>query len=241
MASVRATVSLVAWLVSIGFPAAPPVSTVEQPIVVHDRVVSLWHYLPPAPSGSVPGVAELGKLLRRLHQLPSPPFELPSYEPLVAFRRVVSGARCLGADDRAWLLDEAAELLATYTELDSALGHGLVHGDAYPGNVIGTAQRPILIDWDDAAVGPREVDLANVYQGVRFGRDESELEAFAAAYGYELRDWAGMSTLTAIRDLHTLVSFIRRAESGHVTATTELNAPRGFTGSAGPHVRWTAA
>ncbi|MFE0131717.1 phosphotransferase family protein [Streptomyces sp. NPDC059037] len=81
-----------------------------------------------------------------------------------------------------------------------------MHGDAYPGNTLWDEKDSLvrLGDWDEAAYGPRELDLANTVQGVRFGRTTAQLRAFSAAYGHDLRQWQGIATLVAIRDLHTL-------------------------------------
>lgn len=63
----------------------------------------------------------------------------------------------------------AHELIAAFEELDYALAPGLVHGDAYLGNCLWDGDHALLGDRDEAAIGPREVDLAN-YQGRRFGK-----------------------------------------------------------------------
>ncbi|MCK7627693.1 hypothetical protein MUU72_32140 [Streptomyces sp. RS10V-4] len=42
------------------------------------------------------------------------------------------------------------------------------------------------------------------------------------AYGYDLADWQGLSVLTELRDLHTLGSFIRRADQGDREAAVQL-------------------
>ncbi|MFE0179088.1 phosphotransferase family protein, partial [Streptomyces sp. NPDC059002] len=104
------------------------------------------------------------------------------------------------------------------------LGHGLIHGDAYPGNTLWDDKDSLarLGDWDEAAYGPRELDLANTFQGVRFGRTAAQLRAFSTAYGYDLTQWPGTATLVAIRDLHTLGSFVRQADRGDTEASAQL-------------------
>ena len=124
--------------------------------------------------------------------------------------------------DRRWLPAAVDQALEDYSRLDFPLGHGLLHGDAYPGNTLWDGARALLGDWDEAAFGPREIDLANTFQGVRFGRTEAELSAFAHGYGYDPRPWPGLATLTTMRDLHTLGSFIRRADRGDAAAAAQL-------------------
>ena len=99
----------------------------------------------------------------------------------------------------------------------------MIHGDAYPGNMLWDGDQVILGDWDETATSPRELDLVNIYlQGKRFGRPEAELEEFAAAYGYDVTAWPGFGVLLDMRSLHTLGSFIRRAAAGNRSARAEL-------------------
>ncbi|MFE7318540.1 aminoglycoside phosphotransferase family protein [Streptomyces sp. NPDC057555] len=217
---IQRAVALTRWLADQGLEVTEPLD-VPQPLDVHGYVISAWrHY--PQPDGPPPGPEHLGQLLRRLHQLPDPPIELPSYRPHTALRRVVESSATLERSDREWILGRSADLLDAYAQLEFPLGQGLVHGDAYPGNTLwhGTAAR--LGDWDEAAIGPREVDLANTFQGVRFGRTATQLRAFSDAYGYDLSDWSALSVLTELRDLHTLGSFIRRASMGDHDAAAQL-------------------
>lgn len=213
-AAVR-SVTIANWLTDQGFPATTPLPG-SRPVTYDRCTVSFWtHYPQPAPP-SQPDPAELGHLLRELHRLPPPPVVLPVYRPLASLHTLINTATSLTSEDRAWLTETAAILLADYAELDFPLGHGHLHGDAYPGNLIldTSNHQWLLADWDETAAGPRELDLANTYQGIRMGRTAAELDRFAEAYGYDLREWTGMRTLCSIRDLHTLGAFIRRADRG---------------------------
>ena len=113
-------------------------------------------------------------------------------------------------------------LLGEYERLDFPLGHGWIHGDAYPGNTLWDGDRALLADWDEVGTGPRELDLANTHQGTRFGRPQAERAAFAAAYGYDLTAWPGFPVLREMRDLHTLGSYMRLADAGNERAAIEL-------------------
>lgn len=220
LVSTHRAVLVTRWLAESGFPTVTPAG-VEQPIAVNDHIVTFWNYHP-QPSGFHPSAHELGQLLRRLHGLPPPPVELPEYQPLHEFVATVEQCSVLPQDERSWLTAEARRLLDVYAELDSPLGRGHLHGDAYPGNVLYANGRAVLADWDETAFGPREIDLANAYQETRFGMTEAELDAFAKAYGADLRHWPGLRTLCAIRDLHTLSAYMRRAEAGNQLAGSEL-------------------
>ncbi|MFE1174288.1 aminoglycoside phosphotransferase family protein [Streptomyces sp. NPDC058773] len=219
-ASIQRAIYLTRWLAGHGLEVTEPLD-VPQPLDVHGYVITLWrHY--PQPDGPPPGPEHLGRLLSRLHRLPEPPIELPAYRPHLALRPVVESSTVLEPSNREWILHRSDKLLDAYAHLDFRLGRGLVHGDAYPGNTLWDGNAARLGDWDEAAIGPRETDLANTFQGVRFGRTPAQLRAFSDAYGYDLADWQGLSVLTELRDLHTLGSFIRRADQGDREAAAQL-------------------
>ena len=71
----------------------------------------------------------------------------------------------------------------------------------------------VLGDWDHVAAGPREWDLAQIhYMDRRFGRaGENGIDAFAAAYGWDIRTWPGLETLIAVREIWGLRPYIRTA------------------------------
>ncbi|MFI9588604.1 phosphotransferase [Streptomyces sp. NPDC052236] len=213
-------VSLTRWLASHRFPATEPFD-VPQPVLCGSFTVTFWvHY--PQPERGAPPAGHLGGLLRRLHDLPPPPLELPEYQPLASLQKTLEQSISLRAEHRDWLTARTRELLAAYHRLDFPLGRGLLHGDAYPGNTLWDGAAARLGDWDEAAVGPREIDLANTFQGVRFGRTTMELNDFSLRYGLDIRHWPGLPVLRKIRDLHTLGSYIRRADRGDQAAANQL-------------------
>ncbi|MEV8034845.1 aminoglycoside phosphotransferase family protein [Streptomyces sp. NPDC086182] len=214
-------VALAGWLAAQRFPATEPVD-VPQPVEHDDHVVTFWNHYP-QPNTGVPAAGHLGALLRRLHKLPHPPMQLPEYQPLTSLQSTLTNSPSLRTDEREWLRGRCDELLDRYDQLTFPLGPGLIHGDAYPGNTMWDGAKPRLGDWDEAAVGPREIDLANTYQGVRFGRTQEELDDFSVQYGYDIREWPGLPVLCRIRDLHTLGSYIRRADIGDGTAARQLH------------------
>ncbi|WP_340682558.1 phosphotransferase [Amycolatopsis coloradensis] len=215
-------IHLTRWLRAHDFPCTQPVE-VSQPIDAGAFVVTFWKHYDQTQRG-LPSARHLGALLRQLHDLPAPPIDLPAAAPLQHFADLVTSSATLPDDDRTWLVAERHRLLAEYAELDFPLGTGMLHGDAYPGNTLWDGNTALLGDWDEPAFGPRELDLAPTLQGgIRFGRSTAELDAFTTAYGYDPRDWSGLPILTGLRDLHTLGSFIRRAQHGDATAVKELD------------------
>ncbi len=218
--AVARSVALTRWLADQGLAVTETIN-VPQPIECPPHTITLWtHY--PQPDGPPPSPEHLGRLLRQLHNLPPPPVKLSPYQPLATLQETVDRSTALSSSDRSWLQEAVAAALDTYSHLEFPLGEGLVHGDAYPGNTLWNGGSALLGDWDEAAFGPRELDLANTFQGVRFGRTQQELTAFAHAYGYDPAQWSGLPVLTRMRDLHALGSFIRRADKGDGAAVEQL-------------------
>jgi len=230
-------VAITRWLGAQEFPVTRPLD-VEQPAVVNGRAITFWEHYPQRPDRR-PGVAELGAVLRRLHDLPDSPVALPGYRPLSGLGRALEDCR-LEPGMAEWLADRRGVLLAAYERLEFALPVGQIHGDAYPGNLLRVGDGVVLGDWDECAVGPREADLVNTYQGVRFGRTPGELQAFGEAYGYDVTEWDGFATMREMRDLHTLGPFIRRADRGDRAAAAELGHRVG-TLRRGSGEGWSAA
>ncbi|MEU3963207.1 phosphotransferase [Streptomyces buecherae] len=215
------TWSLLNWLHGHGYPAAQPLGEpVQDPA---GYVVTFWVHYPQPPFP--PSASALGALLRELHSLPQPPVTLPEYQPLAHLTDTLARNTALTSSQRTWLASAVEEAVHAYRSLGpSPLGHGFIHGDAYPGNTLWDDGLVRLGDWDEAATGPRELDLANTLQGAhRFGRSEQEINAFLHAYGHDPRSWPGLSVLIRMRDLHTLGSFIRRADQGDIPASRELD------------------
>ncbi|WP_406004575.1 phosphotransferase family protein [Streptomyces sp. NBC_00987] len=222
-AGMSRAVTLARWLTEQDLPV-PEAADVPQPVLTPSHTVTFWTYYPQQSKMQAPGAKHLGSLLRRLHSLPAPPLGLPAWQPLTSLHEVLSNSTALGSDQAEWLLWRRQELLAQYDQLEFPLGQGMLHGDAYPGNCLWDerSSKVRLTDWDEASIGPREVDLANTYQGVRFGRSQSELRAFRDSYGYDITKWSGLPVLKQIRELHTLGSYVRRADRNDLQALQEL-------------------
>ncbi|HYS36973.1 MAG TPA: phosphotransferase [Pseudonocardiaceae bacterium] len=204
-------VEVTRWLRAAGFPATVPLD-VDQPVQVDDCVVTFWRYYD-AHGRSLPPPTELAGLLRQLHGLASPPYPLPPYQPLASFLDELKtyGPKVLAVAEYDFLCERAEDLTRAYTGLTSALGSGLIHGDARVGNMMWDGDAVVLGDWDSVSIGPRELDLVITYQGTRYGRSEADLDEFARVYGWDIREWPGYATLRDIRDLQTLGAPLRLA------------------------------
>jgi Phosphotransferase enzyme family len=155
------SVAITRWLAGIEFPAVAPLP-VDQPVTSQGCAVTFWRYLPQhLPE---PGPADLGHLLRRLHQLEPPPVPLPAYRPLASLPRRIEASHAISDDDRAWLLVRCPQLVRAYHRLSFPLPAGMIHGDAWRGNLLRGQNRVVLADWDAVSTGPRETDLIPTLQ-----------------------------------------------------------------------------
>ncbi|WP_165495350.1 phosphotransferase enzyme family protein [Actinomadura roseirufa] len=210
---VTLSVAVTRWLAGRGYPCVQPAEV--DPFLVDGRVVSVWLLLDDVVAEPPATGAELGRLLHQLHRQPAPPIPLrPLADPFesveAAIRQHPDGVT---AADRTWLRDQIEQLRHSWTEMDLALPVGLVHGDAHSNNLIRTTDRVILGDWDHVAHGPREWDLIQVhYMARRFGRhDPEELDAFAAEYEWDVREWPDAETLIRTREITGLSPYLRKA------------------------------
>lgn len=202
------SVRVTRWLTGTGFPAVEPLP-VDQPVVTHGCAVTFWRYLPQG--GPAPRLADLGHLLRRLHGLGPPPVSLPAYQPLVSVSQAIHDSQALTDDERGWLAGHCERLLHAYHQLSFGLPEGMIHGDAWWGNLLRDRDRVVLADWDNVSTGPREIDLIPTLQAPRFGLPVRERDAFIAAYGHDIRGWAGYPVLRDIRALSTMSALLRDA------------------------------
>ena len=200
------SVNVTQWLARTGFPTVEPLP-VDQPVTSHGCAITFWQYLPQ--NGPTPGVAALGHLLRWLHRLGSPPASLPTYRPLGSVRHAIESSRAIDEGERAWLRQRCDQLLDAYDRLSFPLQAGMIHGDAWLGNLPRDGRRVVLADWDAVSIGPREIDLIPTVQAPRFGLPEHQRHAFIAAYGHDIRSWDGYPVLRDIRELSTTSALLR--------------------------------
>ena len=208
------------WLVvDHDFPATAPIPGTEPIAVDETTTATFWTYYPQHDDGSKPTPAHLGKLVRRLQDLPRPPVELPPWTPLRSLETALRAPSALAAinfEEQHWLLDHINQIRHELDRLDFPLGWGLIHGDAWAGNVLWNTAAgqvaTVLGDWDSVSWGPREIDLIPSFHAARrYGRGPGWAEAFVEAYGYDLSGWAGFPALLAMRDLVQLAGPLNRA------------------------------
>ena len=210
---------VVDWLISTHrFPATAPITTCTPVVAAADLTVSFWRYYPQT-TVNQPTSAHLAHLLRALHSVPAPPVQLDQWVPLRSLEHALHepGSRItLSASEHAWLLERITRTRQELADLDWRLGIGLIHADAWAGNVLWDPargpERVVLADWDNVCLGPREVDLIPTWHAAaRFGRDRAWVAGFAEIYGHDLSGWTGFEVLMRMRDLVQLTGPLRRA------------------------------
>lgn len=215
-------VSVTRWIADHGGPALAPTSH-PQPVRERDTVATLWPYLP---SPNIPQARDLAMAVRELHHVatPTPP---PAHEPLARLHEALDldtmrDQPVLPTDTRQWLLTRAARLQHAYDMTVTPLGRGLVHADVQPDNLLQDHDgRWLLIDWDRASHGPRELDLAFAIPD-HFHEPDLDRAEFSAAYGYDVTTWTGWTLIRDLTELHSLAGYIRRATTNPV-ARDELH------------------
>ena len=139
-----------------------------------------------------------GGLLARFHA-DHAKADLPPWAPL---RRLPHQVADLPDEAAAVLLTARAALLDALDEVGSELGHGAIHGDVSPSNVLLTPGGPRLIDLDFVARGPREYDLTSAARRHAAGQmDDEAYLGFCRMYGHDVRGWGGLALLDRLADL----------------------------------------
>ncbi|KAA9166922.1 aminoglycoside phosphotransferase family protein [Amycolatopsis acidicola] len=201
-----------------GIPAIRLLPGVEQPIEVGEHVVTAWEYVEPVARATA---ADLGTLLRRVHELPLPA-DVGEWAPLADVRARVADAEELESGDRRFLLRRCSEVGAALAELQFPLRRALIHGDAHPGNVIVGVDGPVLCDFDSSCFGPPEWDLTPLAVGrERFGDPAGRYRALAEVYGFDVTRWEGFAVLRQARELKLTTSVLPILRS-HPEVRTEL-------------------
>ena len=215
----RREVAVARALAAAGVPAVRLAPVPGQPIAVAGAVVTVWE-----DAGVLPGEpdpADLGRLARRLHDATAgdPAIAgLPPLDPLAAAADRLAQAEAtaaIPARDVAFLWDVHARLAADWAALPPPPTPALAHGDLHPANVFRTAAGPVLADLELSGVGDPAYDLAPSLVAVRrYGRPSAHHEAFAAAYGADVRDHPHVEVLCAVYELWVTAWAVAAAAAG---------------------------
>ncbi len=215
---VARTQSVTRWLVDQGFAATEPLRGTPMVDLDDHTCVSFWVYYPQdLRRQEQPDSSHMGRLLRELHQTEPPHIELPAWTPLESLAATVGDpdrSQAITPADRSWLSDRVAQVREQLLSVDWPLGTGLIHGDAWAGNLLWdtTSDAVVLGDWDWVSTGPREVDLIPTWHAtIRYGRPPSWPQRFTEEYGFDLATWPGYDVMLQMRDLVQLTGPLRRA------------------------------
>lgn len=193
------------WLADNEYPAVRVAEQFEQPLAVDGRLVTFWQLIDESGKATF---GDLAGLLRDMHALPAPAFTLPRFDP---FTSVPGRLANPGNADKAavtFLTQLYEDVRVRYANLAFPSPFGVIHGDAHRGNVIPTADGPVLADFEVVAWGPREWDLTPTAMSVdRFGLPREAYESFADTYGRDVTEWPDFSVLRAVREL-TMVTWL---------------------------------
>ena len=161
--SAELEVEVVRRLAETDSPVAALEPRVEPRAYVRDGfVISMWTYYEPAPSRELPAT-EYAHLLERLHaglrqiDVTAPHFmdRVAETEQWVASRDVTPE---LADADRELFANTLVSLRRSIAARGAA--EQLLHGEPHPWNLLSTKNGPLFIDFENAARGPVEYDLA---------------------------------------------------------------------------------
>lgn len=204
---VAKVVKVANWLAGHDFPAVRLLAGIEQPVRIGEYLATVWDEVPTI--SRRPTTRDLARMLRNLHALPKPAFDLPAWAPLDDVDRRIADAEELADDDREFLTERRDALAEQLRRLEYPLPPSVVHGDAHLGNLIPAPDGPILCDFDSTSWGPPEWDLIPVLVGQqRFGGSVRESRTLLRGYGFDVTQWPGFEVLRQVRELKLVTSVL---------------------------------
>lgn len=194
----RRELAVAEWLAGADVPAVRAAEPTAR--LVEGHPVTVWHRLPDAVRPAEP--RDLAELLRVVHALPSPSFELPPRELLGGVERWLRLAGdAIDPEDAAYLRERRDGFAAAAAALTPRLTPGPIHGDALPRNVHVGADGPVLVDLETFSSDLREHDLVVMaLSRDRYGLPADAYDSFVEAYGWDVRTWEGCGVLRGARE-----------------------------------------
>ncbi|MEU0207056.1 aminoglycoside phosphotransferase family protein [Streptomyces canus] len=194
----RRELDIAVWLAEAQVPAVRAAEPEAR--LVEGHPVTLWHRLPDAVRPAEP--RDLAELLRVVHALPKPSFDLPQRELLGGVERWLRLAGdAIDPADAAYLRERRDGFAAAAAAVTPHLEPGPIHGDALPRNVHVGPDGPVLVDLETFSSDLREHDLVVMaLSRDRYGVPAESYDAFTAAYGWDVREWEGCSVLRGARE-----------------------------------------
>ena len=181
--------------------------------------VTAWPWLDSAAGVAIDG-ERLGRTVARLHQLGAPALgmtsSLPEYRsfPWLDLQNSLSTIAPSGAVTPTQLkvLIREADALANWWIEATPYGVVTCHGDVHPNNVLVTASRQFLLDWDSICLGPPQLDHATLLTWeTRWGGQPGLYSAFARGYGHDFSNDPVTVLLGRFRNLVATINMVVRS------------------------------
>lgn len=209
----RRTVAVARWLERVNYPAVRAID-VDQPIDIDRHAITFWQSVSDD-GDQYATVGEVAEVLAELHGLTAPAdLHLPTLAPFDKAANRITANDWLSPDDRLFLTEQLATMREKYAGLKFMLPQGVIHGDAGIGNVLHDRHgKPVVIDLDGFAIGPREWDLAltAIYYDSFGWHTLDEYETFVRVYGFDIMQWPGYPTMRAVREFLMVTWVIQSA------------------------------
>ncbi|QIJ65362.1 aminoglycoside phosphotransferase family protein [Streptomyces sp. JB150] len=231
----RRELAVAVWLEEAGVPAVRAAE--PEPLLVEGHPVTVWHRLPDPVRPAEP--RDLAALLRIVHALPSPPFELPPRDLLGGVERWLRLAgEAIDPADAAYLRERRDGFVAAAAALTPRLPRGPIHGDALPRNVHIGPDGPVLVDLETFSADLREHDLVVMaLSRDRYGLPAEAYDSFTAAYGWDVREWEGCAVLRGARETASC-AWVAQHAPGNPKALAEFERRVASLRDGDPAVRW---
>ncbi|MET7602057.1 aminoglycoside phosphotransferase family protein [Streptomyces avermitilis] len=231
----RRELEIAHWLAETGVPAVRAAE--PGALLVDGHPVTVWHRLPDPVRPAEP--RDLAELLRLVHALPSPSFDLPPRELLGGVERWLRLAGdAIDPADAAYLRERRDGFAAAAAALTPQLPPGPIHGDALPRNVHVGPGGPVLVDLETFSADLREHDLVVMaLSRDRYGLPAEAYDAFTTTYGWDVREWTGAAVLRGARETASCAWVAQHAPS-NPKALTEFERRVASLRDGDETVRW---
>ncbi|MEU2582268.1 aminoglycoside phosphotransferase family protein [Streptomyces avermitilis] len=231
----RRELEIAHWLAETGVPAVRAAE--PGALLVDGHPVTVWHRLPDPVRPAEP--RDLAEVLRVVHALPSPSFDLPPRELLGGVERWLRLAGdAIDPADAAYLRERRDGFAAAAAALTPQLPPGPIHGDALPRNVHVGPGGPVLVDLETFSADLREHDLVVMaLSRDRYGLPAEAYDAFTTTYGWDVREWTGAAVLRGARETASCAWVAQHAPS-NPKALTEFERRVASLRDGDETVRW---
>jgi aminoglycoside phosphotransferase (APT) family kinase protein len=225
------------WAHDAGVPVAALLGdVVEQPVLGSFGAATFWALYEPVATEAV-DMAWMGRTLAGLHAVKDR-LALPPWDPASWFDTFMGRLRSTGLDTDLVhrLASRGGRIIDRSGDLAASAQMVVLHGDAYPDNVVASDSGPRLIDFELAQLGPAEFDLApTVVLARRFGFPQSSSLRLLRSYGDH--DPELLNVMVDLLELRVTCGAVA-IYSQHNSFRTELRVRVDSLGDAG-QTEWT--